>query len=125
MKVRKARAADLPGILRLVHEHRAHLLQNHLPRASNFFVAVENKSIVGCCALEIYSKRLAEIRSLAVTKRFQGRGIATKLIETCLKLAKKKRIYELLTITGAAKLFGKHGFHTFKQEKYALLKVLR
>ena len=124
MTIRQAQKRDKTGILRLVREHKAHLLQDHLPHISEFFVAAEDDRIVGCCALEIYSKRLAEIRSLAVTKRFQGQGLATKLIEACLKRAKKKKIYEVLTITGAVKLFEKHGFHTFKQEKFALLKVL-
>lgn len=124
VKIRKARASDLPGILKLVRAYKAHLLQDYLPRTSKFFVAEEDGTVVGCCALEVYSKRLAEVRTLAVTKKFQGKGIASKLIYACLHLAKKKRIYEILTITGAVHLFEKHGFHTFKQEKYALLKVL-
>ncbi|MCR4280747.1 MAG: GNAT family N-acetyltransferase, partial [Candidatus Kaiserbacteria bacterium] len=81
--------------------------------------------IVGCCALEVYSKRLAEIRSLAVTRRYQGKGIATKLIETCLELAKKRGAYEVLSITGASKLFKRNGFGTFNKEKYALIKILQ
>ena len=80
--------------------------------------------IVGCCAFVVYSKRLAEIRSLSVEKDFQGRGIASALIETCLKLAKKKRIYEVIAITGADGLFHRHGFAAFNKEKFALLKFM-
>ena len=125
MDVRRATPEDFPAILGLVREYPDKLIQVHLPEPAEFFVAIEDGEIVGCCALEVYSKRLAEIRSLAVTKSFQGKGIATKLIETCLRLAKKRGAYEVLSITGASKLFKKNGFGTFNKEKYALIKILQ
>ncbi|MEK7132895.1 MAG: GNAT family N-acetyltransferase [Patescibacteria group bacterium] len=125
MIIRKASKKDLPAILKLIGEHPEQLMQSHLPKASEFLLAIQGKRIVGCCALEIYSKRLAEIRSLAVNKDFQGRGIATKLIKSCLKLAKKKKVYEVISITSASRLFEKHGFGTFNNEKYALIKILQ
>src|SRR3989338_164209 len=125
MKIRKATRKDFSAILKLIREYPDKLMQNHLPKPGEFFVAIEDSKIVGCCALEVYSKRLAEIRSLAVTKSFQGKGIATKLIETCLRLAKKRGAYEVLSITGASKLFKKNGFGTFNKEKYALIKILK
>jgi len=99
-------------------------LQDHLPEPEEFSVALIDDKIVGCCALEVYSKRLAEIRSLAVLLEFQGQGIATKLIETCVQEAKDKHIYEVLTITGSTSLFEKMGFGIFSNEKYALFKIL-
>lgn len=125
MKIRKAVRADAPAIHALVKSYEGVLLQDHLPRMSEFFVAVEGKEIVGCCALVVYSKRLAEIRTLAVAKQSQGKGIATKLVDACLKRAHKKDVYEVLTITGAKELFEKQGFGMLKKEKYALLKVLK
>ena len=124
MKIRRATSKDFPAIVELIEEHPQRLLQKNLPRASAFFVAVESGTIVGCCALEVYSKRLAEIRSLAVTKKFQGKGIAHALIQSCLKLAKKKNVYEVLSITGASGLFEKYGFGTFNRERFALIKIL-
>jgi N-acetylglutamate synthase-like GNAT family acetyltransferase len=55
---------------------------------------------------------------------FQGKGIATKLVEACLQEAKDKEIYEVLSITGSSSLFEKLGFGTFNNEKFALLKIL-
>ena len=124
MRIRKASVKDWPAILGLIREHPDKLMQDHLPRASAFFVAVTDEKIVGCCALEVYSKRLAEIRSLAVTEKFQAKGIATALIEACMKSAKEKKVYEVLTITGATGLFEKHGFGTFNKERFALIKIL-
>lgn len=124
MKVRKATNSDWKEIIRLIREHPNQLMQDHLPRNSEFFVAVEDDEIMGCCALEIYSKRLAEVRSLAVSEKYRRSGVATHLVEKCMAHAKKKGIYEVLVITGALPFFEKHGFSTFHEEKYALFKVL-
>ena len=125
MQIRKASAEDFSSIKELVAQYPEVLVQDHLPDAEEFFIAEENGVIVGCCALEVYSQRLAEVRSLAVAKEHQGKGIGTALIERCLEEAKTKGVYEVLTITSALPLFEKHGFGTFKREKYALIKVLQ
>src|SRR3989344_8631998 len=124
MKLRKATRKDLSAILKLIREYPDKLMQNHLPKPGEFFVAIEDSKIVGCCALEVYSKRLAEIRSLAVTKKFQGKGIATKLVSACVEAAKEQKIYELLAIAGSEEFFARFGFHTFNKEKFALINIL-
>ena len=124
MNIRHATQADWQSILALINQYPEVLVQDHLPDAEEFFVAEEGGQIVGCCALEVYSKRLAEVRSLAVAQEHQGKGIGTALIEACLKKAAELGVYEVLTITSALPLFEKHGFGTFKNEKYALIKVL-
>ena len=124
MQIRKATIRDFPAIRALIRSYPDTLLQNHLPKPAAFFVAVHELRIVGCCALEIYSKRLAEVRSLAVHEKFQGKGFATQLVEQCIKHARKKKVYEILTITSELPFFEKRGFNTFNKEKYALLKIL-
>ena len=124
MTIRNASSKDLASIRALIKAFPNKLLQDHLPPIGSFFVALAGKDIVGCCALEVYSKRLAEVRSLAVAKDHQGKGIASKLVRKCLAEAKKKKVYEVLSITGAVRRFEKQGFGTFKGEKYALLKIL-
>ncbi|KKW19248.1 MAG: N-acetyltransferase GCN5 [Parcubacteria group bacterium GW2011_GWA2_51_10] len=124
MKIRKAAIKDWPAIKKLLCEFPDKLMQKHLPKPSAFFVAIVDGKIVGCCALDVYSKRLAELRSLAVTKKSQGQGIASKLVAVCVAAARKKKIYEVLAISGSEKFFAKHSFHTFHQEKYALLNIL-
>lgn len=125
MRIRQATTKDRGEVAKLIKTYPTRLIQIHLPKISNFFVAVEGGEVVGCCALEIYSKRLAEIRSLAVAKKYQGRGIATKLIRHCLKQARAKGVYEILGITSAVKLFNRLGFKTFNRERFALLKILK
>lgn len=76
----------------------------------HFWVAEKEGELVACCSLEIYSKKLAEIRSLAVDKNHEGEGIASALLEQCLLEAKKKKIYEVLVITDRENLFKRKGF---------------
>lgn len=124
MIFRKATINDRNAIRKLIAQFPDALIQNHIPDVRHFFVAEDSGNIIGCCALEVYSKRLAEIRSLAVSREFQGLGVATKLINQCLKLAHRNKIYEVLAITGRPRLFKRFGFDTFHKEKLALLKVL-
>ncbi len=124
MTIRTAEPADWPAILTLIRSFPDQLVQDHLPEPHEFFVAEEDGQVVGCCALEIYSQRLAEIRSLAVATAHQGKGTATALVNACVAWAKEKEVYEVLSITGSPAFFEKHGFGTFHQEKYALIKIL-
>lgn len=124
MTIRKAEPSDWAAILTLIRSFPDQLVQDHLPEPHEFFVAEEGGVIVGCCALEIYSQRLAEVRSLAVASAHQGKGIASALVEACVERAKEKEVYEVLSITGTPEFFEKRGFGTFHNEKYALIKVL-
>ncbi len=124
IKYREAEKKDWESIRAIISLYPKVLMQWHLPKWNRFFIAEDNKNIVGCCALDIYSKRIAEIRSLAVLLDYQRGGIRTRLIELCLKKAKKKGVFEIITITGKVNLFNKFGFNTFNNEKIALIKVL-
>lgn len=75
-----------------------------------FFVARVDGKIVGCAALEIYNKKLCEIRSLAVDPSTQGLGIGKKLVTACVELAQKEQIYEIMAISAAEEFFQACGF---------------
>lgn len=87
----------------------------------NFFIAVIDGRIVGCAALEIYSWKLAEVRSLAVSPDTQGLGIGKKLVEACVQRAHEQRILEVMAITSSDGFFMSCGFdYTLPGEKRAL-----
>ena len=123
MRIRPATPKDRAAIKDLIAAFPSTLVQDHLPQTKDFFVAEEKGNVIGCCALEIYSPKIAEIRSLAVQKEFQGRGIATKLVHRCVNRAKSRAIRQVLSITGSHGLFDKLGFKAFNKEKYALFKI--
>lgn len=87
----------------------------------NFFVAEMDGRIVGCAALEIYSWKLAEVRSLAVAPETQGMGIGKRLVEACVERAQERRILEVMAITSSDGFFMSCGFdYTLPGEKKAL-----
>jgi amino-acid N-acetyltransferase len=87
----------------------------------SFFVAEYEGRIVGCAALEIYSWKLAEVRSLAVAPDMQGLGIGQKLVQACVDRARAENILEVMAITSADAFFMNCGFnYTLPGEKRAL-----
>ncbi len=88
----------------------------------NCFVAVlDDGQIVGCAALEIYSKKLAEVRSLAVASRMQGMGVGKMLVNACVDLASEKNVLEVMAITSSEEFFKSCGFDfMLPQKKKAL-----
>jgi amino-acid N-acetyltransferase len=89
--------------------------------ADDEFAIAPRQRIVGCAALEIYSRKLAEIRSLAVHSDFQGRGIGKMLVDACVARARERNILEVMAITSSENFFRSCGFDfTLPGEKKAL-----
>ncbi|MBI4217791.1 MAG: GNAT family N-acetyltransferase [Elusimicrobia bacterium] len=116
MTIRRASVEDIPQIYRLIQSatRRGKVLRrsvDELRKAVRRFRVIEKENrIVACCALEIYNKKLAEIRSLVVESGESNKGLATQLLDWCLQEAKKKKIYEVLAITDRGNLFKRLGF---------------
>ncbi|MCM8757622.1 MAG: GNAT family N-acetyltransferase, partial [Candidatus Omnitrophica bacterium] len=102
--IRKARIEDIKQIQNIINSFAKKDLM--LPRSLNelyenirdFWVAEEEGRIVGCCALHICWDDLAEIKSLAVVKEKQKKGLGKALVSTCLNEARHlgaKRIFVL------------------------------
>ena len=85
------------------------------------FIAESDGRIVGFAALEIYSSKLAELRSLAVVPDQQGRGIGKALVSACVERAKQRHIFEVMAITSSDEFFQRCGFDfTLPGEKKAV-----
>ena len=85
------------------------------------FVAECHEQIVGFAALEIYSRKLAEIRSLVVSPLYQGLGIGKRLVSCCVALAKERQVLEVMAITSSDDFFRSCGFDfTLPRERKAL-----
>lgn len=129
--IRKAKNNDIKAIYALLLEEssRGKVLQRSLKELkkgiNNFFVYEEDNNVIGCCSLEIYSQKLAEIRSLVVSSEFRRRGIGSALVETCLNEAKTKDIYQVLSVTNKSNFFGRFGFNTKVNKKQAMFLHLK
>ena len=94
-------------------------------QVSQFFVVTENDRIIACCSVEIYNKKLAELRSLAVLSSYLKQGLGSALIKKCVAYATNQNVYEVLTITDKISLFGKFGFLNKLREQSPLFLKLR
>jgi N-acetylglutamate synthase-like GNAT family acetyltransferase len=93
---------------------------------TNSFVAEMGGKVVGFVALEVYSAKLAEIRSLVVSIHCQGRGIGRRLVAACVERAREKGIFEVMAITSSEEFFRSCGFdYTLPGEKKAFFMQTR
>jgi amino-acid N-acetyltransferase len=125
--VRLATAKDVPAIAEFIKpfvvegkllDRTSAEFEDLLP---HFYVAEMDGEIVGCAALEIYSRKLAEVRSLAVSHKVQGLGIGKRLVQACVERARQHNIYEVMAITSSDGFFMSCGFDfTLPGEKKAL-----
>ena len=130
--IREASRNDIPQLEELVD--RFVTANRLLPRTFDElcdlipfgFVAECDRRIVGFAALEIYSAKLAEIRSLAVHEDHQGMGIGRGLVQRCVELAVRRNVLEVMAITSADGFFQACGFDfTLPGEKKALFMQTR
>lgn len=130
--IRPARIEDLPKVERFIAGFVAE--KRILPRTADEldlliptgFVAEVDDRLVGFAALEIYSRKLAEIRSLCVDAACQGRGIGKRLVDECLALGRKLHVFEVMVVTSEEEFFRARGFDfTLPGEKKVLFQQLR
>lgn len=122
--VRLARADDLSAIMELIHSNNDRLLERTPEELESllptFWVAEEDGVVVGCCCLEVYSRKIAEVRSLVVREDRRHLGYGRQLVTEAVREAQRRGIYEILTVTSKLDFFGKLNFKPVLNEKYAL-----
>ncbi len=85
------------------------------------FKATQNGTIVAFCALEIYSKKLAEIQCLAVAPEFRRKGLGGQLVKRCVERARDEKVKELMAISSSDEMFMACGFdYSLPHQKRAL-----
>jgi amino-acid N-acetyltransferase len=122
--IRLARPEDIAGIKKLIDDNQDKLI----PRTADeirellptFWVVEEHGEIVGCCCLEIYSAKIAELRSLAVRGDCRGKGYGTALVKLATEEATRRHIRQVLAVTSTLEFFEEMNFKPFLGEKYAL-----
>jgi amino-acid N-acetyltransferase len=122
--LRKATPDDIPAIQALINTN----LDKLLPRADDellelmdtLWVVDEHGEIVGCCCLEVYSPKIAELRSLAVKGASRGHGYGRVLVKAAVDEAQRRNIRQVLVVTSTRDFFEDVGFVDCLNEKYAL-----
>ncbi|RLS57576.1 MAG: GNAT family N-acetyltransferase [Planctomycetota bacterium] len=132
VEVRPSSMADLDDIYEFIQPFvdAGRLLPRTLDELEGLiptgFIALVEGEVVGFVALEVYSRKLAEVRSLCVSSAHQGRGIGKKLTLACVELARRLKVYEVMAITSSDEFFRSCGFDfTLPGEKKALFMLTR
>ncbi len=120
--LRKATIEDVEKIYKLINDFAAKNVM--LPRSlselyeniRDFFVYTQDDTVIGCAALHIFWKDLAEIKSVAVLELSQHKGIGGKLVRVCIREARKLRIAKMLVLTYVPEFFEKCGFRRVEKE---------
>jgi amino-acid N-acetyltransferase len=123
MRTRDGILPDAESIHRLisVHYESGTLLPRTLyeicENIRDFRVAEEQGLIIGCGALHLYGMHLAEVRSLAVDPRFQGRGAGLMLVKALLHQAEKHQVSGVCLFTRIPGFFARLGFGVVTREE--------
>ena len=120
--LRKATIDDVEKIYKLINDFAAKNVM--LPRSlselyeniRDFFVFIQDDTLVGCAALHIFWKDLAEIKSVAVLETTQRKGIGRKLVRVCIREARKLRIAKMFVLTYVPEFFEKSGVRRVEKE---------
>lgn len=122
--IRKAKLSDVSVIHELINSwaKERRLLQRPLnyifEHIRDFWVCASGVHIVGCCALTIVGwQKLAEIKSLAVAKGYQQKGIGRQLVRVCLQEASQMGAQEVFALTYVPGFFKKLGFKIIDRKR--------
>lgn len=124
MRLREARASDVPALLALINGYAARNLllarseASLRARLAEFSVAEERGRVAGCAALSPLGVGLAEVRSLAVAEDHAGRGIGRALVERLLAQAARAGYLEVLALTRRTSFFEALGFGVTRRERF-------
>ena len=125
--LRQAQLSDVPDMEHFIRPfvESGHLLPSTSAELNELmehaFLAFQQDTLVGCAALQVYSNKLAEIRSLAIAPKVQKHGIGKRLVEACVQRALELQVLEVMAITSAESFFHSCGFDfTLPGEKKAL-----
>lgn len=113
--IRQTEPRDLTAVFSLLRQANLPTegVAEHLGR---FFVAEVEGAIIGCVGLEVYGQK-ALLRSLAVTRAFQNRGLGSRLTEHSLCQAASLSLDEVFLLTTTAEgFFKRFGFTKIARE---------
>ncbi len=123
IRIRKANVRDAEEIRKLINSYASE--NRMLPRSlseiyeniRDYHVAEDGGEIVGSCALHIFWKDLAELRSLAVRSDHLGRHIGIHLIKAVLSEAPALGIRRVFILTAIPRYFEKAGFRPVEKSE--------
>ena len=124
--IRAATIHDVPRIQEIISSHAElgkmlfRSLAQLYDRLRDFSVYEVDRKVVGCVGLALLWADLAEVRSLAVDEPYRGRGIGTRLVESCIEEARRLQIRRVMALTYEQRFFEKAGFEVVPKDTLPL-----
>lgn len=121
--IKKAKVSDVPKIKKLIDHYakKDEMLRRSMSELyeniRSFFVYRKDGKVLGCAALYIEWKDLAEIKSLAVDPTHVKKGLGSNLVDACLSEARELGIPQVFTLTTKPAFFQKIGFKKISRKK--------
>mgnify|MGYP001769388199 CR=1 FL=1 len=121
--LRKAKIKDIKQMHALVNSFAkqnlmlARSLNELYENLRDFWVIEKKNKIIGCCALHVSWDTLVEVKSLAVHKNSQKKGLGTKLVNACVKEARAIGAKKGFALTYSPGFFRKLGFRKIPHEQ--------
>ena len=72
--------------------------------------AIYEDRLIGFAAVEVYSRKLAEIQCLAVQGGYQQLGVGKQLLDRCKEIASEANVIELMAISSSEEFWKACGF---------------
>ena len=122
MKIRNATITDVKRIHELINGYAETdrmlfaSMSSIYENLQIYKVAEVDGQVIGCCALKVLWKDLAEIKSLAVEESHFGKGIGRALVDGCIDKARQLGLHKVFTLTLEADFFIKMGFVQVQKE---------
>lgn len=121
--VRRARTGDVRAITELIEPlvQKRILLGKELvvlfESLQEFAVAVDDAGeVIGCGALHVMWEDLGEVRTLAVTEEWLGRGVGHALLDYLENEARDLGLHRLFCLTFEVPFFSQHGFEEIDEQ---------
>jgi len=120
MEIRPARTSDIKGIRQLIDSYapQGRLLSKETvtlyESVQEFTVAVDGNDVIGCGALHILWEDLAEVRTVAVSENFRGKGVGHQILESIITRAQNIGVERIFCLTFETDFFGRHGFEVIE-----------
>jgi amino-acid N-acetyltransferase len=122
MRTRKAILPDAAHIHELISAYSGdgtllpRTLAEICENVRDFVVLEEQGRIIGCGALHLYGTHLAEIRSITVASRTQGKGGGSLLMKALMAEAKRHHVDCICLFTRKPDFFAGQGFSVVQRE---------
>jgi len=123
MKAERAKISDVPDMHKMINKFADE--EQMLPRPlseiyeniRDFYIVRRKGKVIACAALHVIWEDLAEIKSTAVNKKHQRKGIGRKLVEVCLKEAGELGISTVFCLSYKPEFFEACGFTRINKDQ--------